>query len=999
VSARVLQQASAATFYTLLIWSPLAWGAYRDWPLAVAELLALASLLLWILGMIVGRRLELRRTALDFPLCLFIVLVLVQLVLGNRPLAHWALAPPAINPELPVELPRVIWSLGTVSPAQTVRTFRLFLTYVAVYVLVVNLVRTRRQLHRLVETLVLLGGALAFLGLLDYLAGEAWLLSWRDHPSTGRLAGTFVNPDHFAAWLSMLVSLGLGYLLAARGWRANPGSLRALLGSREGRERALRRALPFVGIAVMAIALVFTLSRAGVLSLLLTLGAILALEGALGRTRGSLVLVGILLAVTLGYGAWIGFEPFLDRLSQSTYGSRWILTSTTLPMLASFPLLGVGLGAYREIYFRYQPLALAPGRLFVPFAHNDLLQIVVETGFVGAALLCFTVWRVGADLLAAHFFGRGRCPVGGGEEEGARRGDPFSVSIALGALGSVFALLVHSAFDFAARIPANGILGATCLGIATVALHTRFTSGGERLLTTVRVRSLGTGRLGPAVLGASAVALALALVPWLVRPPLVEARLRAVPGDGALGRVDRVLALDPGEARALEVRAKLRAAAALGVWNTGRDREGRILRSWEERRPEARTLLAGAVTDLRMALSLTPTNPFLHEVLGEIHGTTAMIDPAAAPAEVPAALTSFHRAIALAPENPFFYRSLAALALGQQRLELALGAARDAIRRDPTLLADLVDEFLAANLSDTRWVALAPDSALDQLELGALLEQNGLVGGARQAYRRAAELAPPDEAPFVHWMLGRLLTRQGDYRGALFELDGAISQDPDNPELELARALALARRGDPAALDAHRAAVFKAEARVRRHVDDDALPFKLTAPRARALASRALGPGALGALRYRHALAEYLLDRKLWQQAVREWELVLAEDPRDAQAQFGRGTALHELGDRDQALEAYRKAVSLDGRSAAFRFGLAGALWETDQYYQAMSEWRAVIARDPGNVRARLALAGAYLKVGERIEAFREYQRILQMEPDQPEARRAIARLGKMSES
>ncbi len=999
VSARVLGGAGTTALYVVLLWAPLAWGAYRDWPLAIAQLLTLAGSTLWILRMVGEKRLEWRRTALDLPLGVLIVLVLVQLALGNRPLVDWALAPPLANPELPAELPRVLWTLGTVSPAQTARTFRLFLTYVAVYVLVVNLVRTRRQLDRLVRTLVLLGGSLAFLGLLDYLSGEAWLLRWRDHPSTGRLAGTFVNPDHFAAWLSMLVSLGLGHVLAARGSRAIPGSLRVLVGSREGREQALRQALPFVGIVVMALALVFTLSRAGVLSLLVTLGALLALQAALGRTRWSLVLVGALLAITLSYGAWIGFTPFLERLRVDSDGSRWILILTTLPMLASFPVLGVGLGAYREVYFRYQPLALEPGRLFVPFAHNDLLQIVVETGFVGAALLCFTVWRVAADLLAAHVFGRGRCSVGGGDGDGARRGDPFSVSIALGALGAVFALLVHSVFDFAARIPANGFLGAACLGIATVALHTRFTAGGERLLTAVRARPLGSGRLGPWAVGASAVGLALALVPWLVRPALVETRLQAVPGEGALARIDRVLALDPLEARALEVRAKLRASAALEVWNTGRGSEGRILRSWEARRRDARAFLTAAVADLRTALSATPTNPFLHEILADVHATTATVDPASAAVEVPAALASLRRAIALAPENPYLYRSLALLALsqGEPRLDLALGAARDALRRNPALLPDLVDPFLSVKLTAAQWVALVPASALDELELGAVLEQSGLPREARQVYRRAAELAPPGEGVLIRWMLGRLLTREGDHDNALAELDAAIRQDPDNPELELARAAALAGRGDAAALDAHRAAVLKAEARAPREAADP-FPFQVAEPRARSVASRALGSGAaLGAVRYRRAAAQYLLDRKLWAQAAREWERVLAEDPRDARAHFGLATALDEVGARDRALEAYRKAVSLDGRSVALRLRLARALWETDQYYQAMNEWRAVIGADPGNVEARLALAGAYLRVGERVEAFREYQRVLQMEPDQPEARRAIARLGKVS--
>jgi len=461
--------------------------------------------------------------------------------------------------------------------------------------------------------------------------------------------------------------------------------------------------------------------------------------------------------------------------------------------------------------------------------------------------------------------------------------------------------------------------------------------------------------------------------------------------------VDRVLALDPLDARALEVRAKLRVAAALEVWNTGRGRETRVLRSWDERRREARALLTGAAADLRTALSVTPTNPFLHEILAEVHGTTAMIDPASAPVEVPAAHTSLRRAIALAPENARFYRSLALLAASQRepRLGLALWAAREAVRRDPALLPDLVDQFLSVKLGETQWAALAPDSAADQLQLGALLEQSGLAGPARHAYRRAAELATPDEVSFARWLLARLLTRQGDYEGALVELDAAIRSDPDNPELHLARASALSGRADPAALDAHRAAVLKAESRARGRARDP-LPFELADPRARALASQALGPGdGPHAVRYRRALAQYLLDHKRWEHAVREWEALLAQDPRDAGAHFGRGTALHELGARDEALEAYRNAVSLDGRSIAFRLRLASALWETDQYYQAMNEWRAVIARDPGNVAARLALAGAYLEVGERIEAFREYQRVLQMEPDQPEARRAIARLGK----
>ncbi|MFQ5946935.1 MAG: O-antigen ligase family protein, partial [Anaerolineae bacterium] len=615
---RVLDHLKLGTLYALLIWAPLASGAYRGWPLATTELLALVGLFLWVLRMVVERRLEWRRTALDLPLGLLIALVLVQLALGNRPFAAWALAPPAADPTLAVDLPTPLFTLGTLSPGQTARSLLILLTYAGVYVLVVNLIRERHQLDRLVRTLLLVGGLLAFLGLLDYLAGEAWLLRWRQYPFTGRLSGTFVNPDHFAAWLAMLVCLGLGYLLARRRPSGADHSLGGLPSSREGREEAVRRYLPFIGVGVMALALVFTLSRGGVLSLLLTLAVLLVFLGALGQMRWSLVLVGALLAVTLGYGTWIGLEPLLERVQHGEYANRWIQSLTTLPMLPAFPLLGVGLGAYRHIYFHYQPPELDAGKVYYAYATNDLLQLVVELGLLGGVLCLFAAWRVGRDLLGAHFLGRGRCPVGGGEDEGAQRSDPFSVGIALGALGGVLALVFHSGVDFGARVPANGILAAACLGIATVALHTRFSTGGERLLTAVRAYSLGSGRLLPVTAGATVLALSLALVPVIVRPALIEAKLRrpqsqSVARPAALARVEEALALDPRDVLTLVARARLRLDAAQQVWNSGTTSAGRVLASWEERQREALPLLNGAIQDLRTALSLRPSDPFLHE--------------------------------------------------------------------------------------------------------------------------------------------------------------------------------------------------------------------------------------------------------------------------------------------------------------------------------------------------------------------------------------------------
>jgi tetratricopeptide (TPR) repeat protein/O-antigen ligase len=987
-----LERLSIVSFFVLLVWAPLGLAGTRPLQLAITQLLALIACLAWVLDMIAARRLEWRRTALDLPLALLIALVLVQLALGNGSLARWALAPPPSDPRLPVEFPGGPLLVGTVSTADTSRSLLLLLTFVAAYVLVVNVVRTRRRLERVVGGLLCFGAGIAFLGLLDYLTGQSWLLRWREHPIGGRLAATFVNPDHFAAWLNMLICLGVGYVLArSRGARGDHAA-RDLLESREAREEMVRRYLPVAGVVLMALALVFTLSRGGILSLLAALGALLAVQGARGQARRSLVLVGVLLAVTLGYGAWIGLGPLLARLAHGEHASRVVQFLTTLPMVKAFPVLGTGLGAYRDIYPRYQPPELLPGTLSFDFAHNDLLELLVETGPVGALLFVWALARVTGDLVLAHVLGRGRCRVGAGAGEGARRRDPFCLGLALGALAGVLALLVHSLVDFAARVSIDGILAATCLGIATVALHTRFGVHDARWLGVVHACSLERAWARAALAAAAAVAfVALAFV--VARPALVDAELQRARGPLQLEFADRALALAPSDVDALRSRARLRVAAAQRAWDSGQTADGRTLATWPERHAAALPLLGGAVGDLRAAVSVSPTVPSLHAQLGWAYAAMAGIDPEGRAESVPAAFSFLRRAVALQPANPYLYGAVAVFAStqGEEFMPVALGAARDAIGRDFRLLPALADQFLPLGLSPADWAALAPDRGLDRLELGAILESAALVPAAVDEYRRAIPLLPPGERPIAAWRLARLLDRHGDAAGALAAIDVALADAPDNPELHLTRAGILARRGDPDALEAYRAAVRAAAARAARGLGDRE-PFDTVSARAKAIVAEALGPETRrGLARYQQGLAQYLTDRRRFDEALREWDRLFTETPPTAAAAFGRAVALDGLGRRDAAVDAYRKAVALDGRSIPYRIRLARRLWETEQYYQAMNEWRAVVAQDPGNVEARLALARGYVRMGQPDDARREYLRILQLAPDQPAARRELS--------
>src|SRR5260370_14547343 len=89
-----LESASIWLLYAALLWPALAGGAHAGWLLAATQLLVLLSALAWVLGMVAAGQLEWRRTALDRPLGLIVVLIAPPLPLGPRPLLPCAPAPP-----------------------------------------------------------------------------------------------------------------------------------------------------------------------------------------------------------------------------------------------------------------------------------------------------------------------------------------------------------------------------------------------------------------------------------------------------------------------------------------------------------------------------------------------------------------------------------------------------------------------------------------------------------------------------------------------------------------------------------------------------------------------------------------------------------------------------------------------------------------------------------------------------------------------------------------
>lgn len=974
--------------HVVLVAAALLFGGWPPAVVASLQLVVIAALSCWMADSVRRGTLAWRPTAADLPLALLIALVTVQLAVGNQPLASWALGPPGTRAITGEVIPAPVFALGTIAPGSTWHSLLLFATFVGLYVAVVNLFTRRRHVEALVRTLLVTASVLAVAGLIEYFGKEAGILHWREHER--RVVATFTNADHFAAWLNMVAFLGIGQLLAADGTRDKQRTLKGL-SLTESFEALGRRYARVIAIVVIAVAIVFTLSRGAILSFIGGLVAVIVIAAAIGRARRTLAAVGVLLSIALAYGVWLGLGPFLSRFQYGDLGLRWEMARATVPMIRDFPILGIGLGAFQDISPRYQTPALEPGMYLLNHAHNDWLQLLVELGPVGAALGLYAVVRVARDLIGVHLLGRGTCPAGGGEQEWARRNDPFSVGIALGAVGGLVTLAIHSAVDFSVRLPANGLLAATLLAVATVALHTRFGTQ-EGWLAAHWSRTLDARR--PHIPMAVGLAAALVLAVLVLRPAVADVLVGRREASPAL--VDLAVAVAANDVPALLAQADARLDHARRLLTAGALIPGQPVAPLADRHREAGGLLADAIDVLRRAATRNPTNPLVHERLGWAYQAVASIDTAARPEHAARALAHMQRAVALDPQNAARYHAVAQLVVAaypSSPIDVGLRAGRLAVERKPDLLPDLVYQFLVAPLTEAQWASLVPETVGARVVLADLLEQRGLAREAVGVYRSAAELATPADVSVTRWLLARALMRQGDSHAALRELGAAARVDADNAEIYFATAQALEMTRDAAALEMYRVALVKGEERARRFPNSDTW-FRVYRPPLGDVVAKQLGPPlASPSARYRRALALHLAQRDLVQQALKEAEIVLADVPRDPIAHFARGIALQSLGKMDDAVEALRTVVAVDA-DTRFRVHLARLLRDTKQPRQAINEWLAVLAAEPANLEAALAVARTWDQLGSSAEAMQAYERVYRMAPDNTEARRALARFG-----
>jgi len=262
--------------------------------------------------------------------------------------------------------------------------------------------------------------------------------------------------NHYAGLLEMILPLALG--LAFYHWqksrRFRRRSLRALFDHLTDPE--LRKCfLLLLAAIVLLVAIVFSFSRMGMISVLVSLGAMAAVVW-IGRRRAPLpaALIVLLLAGGVATAAWVGVGPVVERFEQlpqneplanATEG-RMALWKNSAELIRAHPWTGVGLGCFQYAFTRVQRVGLA---YVADHAHNDYLELAAELGLPCAALLFAMIFWLAFRTLQAAL----------------RAASTLARSLALGSLGAAAALLAHSVADFNLYIPANALVFAVILGM------------------------------------------------------------------------------------------------------------------------------------------------------------------------------------------------------------------------------------------------------------------------------------------------------------------------------------------------------------------------------------------------------------------------------------------------------------------------------------------------------------------------------------------------------
>jgi len=442
---------------TLIIFTPLAFYPYLvrifNPPKELAfNILVIIGLMLWFLKMTAKEETKITRTPLNLPILAFMAICTLSLLWSNSPMVSL------------LELP-------------------LFLAGPVLYFIVVNNIRDKYQINRLLIALLIISSLLGIYGIFQYQGID--FAFWKGNIARSKVFGLFGNVNYFAEYMIVPLSLAISLFFATR--------------------NRVCKVLLLVGILVMGGSLVLTFTRGsylaiGISSIFMFL-LYLASQGKSFIKEHKKIFILILTLIILVTFLFAIPNPLnksgtvnskIKRrisVAKFTQGSslkrRITIWEFTVLMIKDHPILGSGLGTFKYNSLNYQAKFLEQGEnrsLYLygiaDKAHNEYLQLGAELGILGLGIFLWIIiiyFSYGIKLLK-------------------RTKDRYKQGILIGLMGGITAVLVDAIFGFPLHLPATLVLFWLFIGLIVSLNHYETHSGEEvKIIRVKEVRSKAKG--------------------------------------------------------------------------------------------------------------------------------------------------------------------------------------------------------------------------------------------------------------------------------------------------------------------------------------------------------------------------------------------------------------------------------------------------------------------------------------------------------------------------
>ncbi len=396
-SATAFDRTLLALFLLSLMFGPLALGAVEEWSQFTLRAASLILLLLWTANQLLNDRIDIVWTPIFAPACVFGLLILAQSL-------------------IPLSAYRAVTVSETLN----------YCAYGALMFVAVQIVRRDSDARLLAIALVSFGFLLACFAIVQNLSAPGLLYFVRKPLHGGSVYGPYVNRNHYAGLMEMIFPMAL------------------VMGLQTGEALSKRTVWIFAAV-VMTGSIVLSQSRGGMAASTIEIMAF-AVYVARRNRRLALGIVGILV-LTASFVVASGGGNALRRFGELGPHDRLTIARDGMHMLTQRPILGWGLETFATVYPSFRSFYTD---LVVNEAHNDYLQVLIETGIAGfVTVLVFValLYRTGLRHLR-------------------RWSSSPLAAVRLAALLGCTGILVHSLVDFNLHLPANAALFYSLCGIA-----------------------------------------------------------------------------------------------------------------------------------------------------------------------------------------------------------------------------------------------------------------------------------------------------------------------------------------------------------------------------------------------------------------------------------------------------------------------------------------------------------------------------------------------------